>query len=85
MKETDTTIRGSGQYGISGLFNAAAPAGTLPENPPDAVAPEDDFGDGGEDFGDDDGTFREVHEPEDELPEDCRVDVELNLKDDGKE
>lgn len=85
MKKTDKPVRGSGQYGIPGPFDAAAPAGPLPENPPDAVAPEDDFGDGGEDFGGDDGSFREVHEPEDELPEDCRVDVELNLKDDGKE
>ena len=85
MKETNTPIRGSGQYDISGPFDAAAPAGTLPENPPDAVGSEEDFGDGGEDFGGDDGFFREVHEPEDELPEDCRVDVELNRKDDGKE
>ena len=85
MKKMDATIRGSGQYGISGPLDAAAPAGTLPENLPGAVGSEEDFGDGGEDFGGDDGSFREVHEPEDELPEDCRVDVELNLKDDGKE
>ena len=84
MKKTDKPGRGSGQYGISGPFDAAASAGTLPENPPDAVGPEEDFGDGGEDFGGDDGFFREVHEPEDELPEDCRVDVELNPKNDWK-